>query len=516
MTFNMPTKFNPLGKTLFAFFLLTFAFGLSTKAQTETPPAPSAPRAAQIPKPVEKTLKNGLRVIVVERKNVPLVTAQLLIKSGGEVDPANLAGAADMTAELLTKGTKTRTATQIAQEIEFLGGSIESGAAWDASNITVRVMSDKLDKAAAIMADAALNPTFAQEEIDRYKTQVLDELEVNLKQPGALAGFVANRVVFGDAPYGHPLAGTPESIKRISRNDLINLHKNIYTPDNAVLVIAGDIAPDKAFAIAESNFGKWTGKQTSGAKVGGKSAVRENSAKFIPAKSGANVKKITVVDLPDSGQAAVYVAVNGIERQNKDYYQGIVANSVFGGGYSARLNQEVRIKRGLSYGARSDLQARRAAGVFLARTQTKNESAAEVAQLIVDEIARLGTGDLAETELTPRKAVLTGDFARDLGTTNGLVERIGELAVYGLDLNEINNYIQNVTNISSDQARTFARTTLGAGANVIIVGDAKKFMPELQKRLAGVEIETIPISELDLNAKTLRKAKTSAAHGAKK
>ena len=216
--------------------ILTF-FTVTIFAQ-EQPPKPSAPRSATIPQPQERTLKNGLRVIAVQTKNVPLVTASLMIKSGGEVDPANLAGAADMTAALLTKGTKTRTAPQIAQEIEFLGGSLNSDAGWDASEVTVRVMSDKLDKALAIVADTVINPTFAQAEINRYKTQTLDELSVNLKQPGNLAAYVANNVVFEKEAYGHLLGGTPESIARIKRLDLVNLHQKYYVPNNAVLVIA--------------------------------------------------------------------------------------------------------------------------------------------------------------------------------------------------------------------------------------------------------------------------------------
>ncbi len=216
-----------------------------------TPPPPAAPRSVQFPKPVEMTLPNGLRVIVVQRSQLPLVSAQVLIKSGGEVDAPDLAGTADMTASLLTRGTTTRTAPQIAEAIEALGGSIGSGAGWDSSTITTGVMSSRTDPAFAILADVVRNPAFKDEEIERLRRQSLNNLRVALGTPGSIARFVAARVVFRDAPYGHPLAGTPESVPRIKRDDIVKLHDMYYRPDNAILVIGGDITSKDGFALAQ-------------------------------------------------------------------------------------------------------------------------------------------------------------------------------------------------------------------------------------------------------------------------
>ncbi|HEY0172947.1 MAG TPA: pitrilysin family protein, partial [Pyrinomonadaceae bacterium] len=216
----------------------------------ETPPAPAAPRSVNVPKPAERTLANGLRVIVIENHATPLVGAQLMVKNGGEVDPAELSGLADMTAELLTKGTKTRTAPQIAQEIEALGGVIGSGAGWDASRASVNVIASKTEPAMTILADVVRNPVFKEEEIERLRQQYVDNLSVGMNSPGTLASWVASRVVFGGSPYGHPVSGTPESIPRIKREDVVRLHSNFYRPDNAVLVIGGDIKADDAFKLA--------------------------------------------------------------------------------------------------------------------------------------------------------------------------------------------------------------------------------------------------------------------------
>ena len=480
-----------------AFLISTFASAVH--GQSEMPPKPSEPHIATVPTPVEKTLSNGLRVIVIERKNVPLVTARLMIKSGGEVDPNNLAGAADMTAELLTKGTKARTATQIAEEMEFLGGAIDSGAAWDYSNVTFRVMSDKLDKAMAIAADTVLNPTFSQEEIDRYKTQTLDELTVNLKEPSVLASYVANRVVFSDEGYGHPLSGTPESLGQIKREDLIKIHLSYYKPNNSILIIAGDISPATVFALAEKNFGKWPqgalGEIKTTTKIGGRVSDK------------LNLDKITVVDLPGSGQAAVFVAKYGIDRSNPLYYQLTVANSVLNG-YSARLNQEIRIKRGLSYGAGSSLASRRDGGIFTTRAQTKNESAAEVAEIMIHELNRLASEPVGGSELTPRKAALTGTFSRELETTGGLVNQIGQLALYNLPLSQINSYIQSVQSVNNNEIQSSIKEFYGETAGqIVIVGDAKQFLPDLKMRFPGSQLNLIPAAELDLSSSLLRKSK---------
>ena len=473
------------------------AFAGSAQAQDAarpqaTPPPPAAPRSVTVPKPVERTLANGLRVIVIEHHAAPLVAAQLLVKNGGEVDQGSLSGLADMTAELLTKGTKTRTAPQIAQEIEALGGELNSSAGWDASRATVNVLSAKAEPAMAILADVIRNPVFQDEEIERLRQQYADNINIGMNSPGTLASWVASRVVFGDSPYGHPVSGTAESIERIKRDDVVALHAKYYRPDNAVLVIGGDIKAADAFRLAEKSFGDW-------AKPAG------DMPAFIlpPARGGAAKQRVVVVDMPGAGQAAVVFARRGIARTDPEYFSGIVANSVLSG-YSGRLNQEIRIKRGLSYGAASSLSARRDVGPFVASAQTKNQSGAEVASLLVGELSRLSSEPVGDTELTPRKAVLIGGFGRTLETTEGIVGQIASLALYGLNLGEINSYIANVQAVTAPQVQKFAGSRLGvADSNIIIVGDAKDFLEPLRKQFPNVEV--IKREDLDLNNGSLHK-----------
>lgn len=463
-------------------------------APQATPPPPAAPRSVQLPKPLEKTLPNGLRVIVVERPGTPLVAAQMLMKNGAEVDPPELAGLANMTADLLTKGTVKRSATQIAEDVEALGASLDSSARWDASRVNLNMMSTKVGPALEIMADIVRRPTFKAEEIERLRQLTLDDLTVELGDPGSIAAYVASRVVFGDTPYGQPLTGTPQSIARITRDDFVKYHSRYYRPDNAVLIFGGDIKAADAFKVAQQLFGDWKKPTTP-----------------LPPISAPKVSegqpRVIVIDKPDAGQAAVIVARTGIERTNPDYFRGLVTNSVLSG-YSGRLNQEIRIKRGLSYGARSALDMRRFTGPFSASAQTKNQSAAEVASLLMSEVKRLGTAPVPDIELEPRKAVVIGNFGRSLETAAGLVNQIGLLALYGISFDEINRYITNVQAVTAADVQKFSGSRLDAqGTSTVIVGNAKEFLPELSKMYPNVRV--IPVAELDLNSALLRKKQQS-------
>lgn len=450
------------------------ACALLAAAQIETtPPPPAPPRQLHMPAPVESTLPNGLRVVVVEKHDVPLVAARLLVKSGSEADPADLPGLADMTATLLTKGTKTRNAEQIAREVEALGATLESGAGWDNSFVAVSVMSSKLPKAMGYMADVVLNPTFPNEELERERQQELDNIRVALKEPRSLAQRMAALVVFGDTPYGHAGA-TIESATKMKRDDLVQFHHLNYLAQDAILVLAGDITPAAAFKLAEEHFGSWK-------------PMLVNTI-TVPSPAPPPKPRVVVVDLPEAGQAVVYVTRMGLARTDPQYALAQVTNSVLGGGYSSRLNLEIRVKRGLTYGAGSWFDFRAQPGPFTAGVQTKNESAAEVAHLVVEEMKRLSSTPVPAEELTPRKATLIGSFARELETNAGLARSVGELALYGIKLDEMSHYIPSVEAVTSAQVEAFAKERLGGASSIVIVGDAKKFIEPLKKEFPDVEI----------------------------
>jgi len=475
------------GVVFFAAVQLVSAIGGVDQA-----PPPSAPHDVTFVVPQEARLENGLRVVVAERPGLPILAAELLVRTGAEVDPEGRAGVASMTGSLLTKGTERMTAPQIASTIESLGGEIESGARWDGSSALLVVLSSNAGPALGILADVVLHPAFKQEEIDRLKNQTLDGLRVVLQQPGALARYVTDRVVYGSGEYGHAAGGTMETVQAIQRDDLVKVYKTYYTPENATLILAGDITLEQGKKYAQQFFGDWKADPSAS-----KDAPRPEGPEWKP----ENV----VIDMPEAGQAAVTVAKPAIKRSSPDYYTGLVVNAALGTGFVSRLNREIRIKRGLSYGARSALDSRRGGGSFVASAQTKNPSAAEVAGLLQSELKRLGTEPVQGEELKSRQAVLTGGYARNLETNRGLVAQIASLATYDRPLDTVNKFIPAINAITEADVSAFATKYFDSPPSLIVVGKAPEFLEALKKDFP--EIKVIHQNDLDLNRADLTKAK---------
>ncbi len=453
------------------------------------PPAPAVPINLAVATPAERTLPNGLRVIVSPDRDLPLVTANMVVEAGGAADPAGRPGVANLTASLITKGTATRSATRVAQEIEALGGELGAGAGYDGSQLTLTVKSDQLDPAMTVFADVARNPVFAAEELDRARRQSLDDLEVAMSDPGELAAFAAARLVYGDAPYGAPLGGTKTSLAAITTADVNAYHRSAWRPDNATLILTGDLTAEEGFALAQKLFGDWRGAAGAAAPT--------------PAPNVAVAPRIIAIDLPQSGQAAVAVTRPGLRRADPAYYPTLVANNVLGGGYSSRLNQEIRIKRGLSYGARSSVAFRREVGPLVASTQTKNESAVEVVDLVIAELRRLGVETIGAPELAARQAVVIGGFGRTLETTEDYAGLLGNLALYQVDLSEVGRYVGRVTAVTPEQIQAAGREVFDPSqASIVIAGDASIFIEALRAKYPNVEV--IKASELNLDSASLR------------
>ncbi|MCM8729651.1 M16 family metallopeptidase [Hephaestia sp. GCM10023244] len=453
------------------------------------PPAPGRPVPVTVPTPVETRLANGMRLITVAKHDLPLVTATVVSGGGAALDPMGRAGLASLTAGLMTKGTATRSATDIASQIESLGGAIASSADWDGSSVTVTIKSDQLAPALGILADVTRNPAFAADEIDRARAQAVDAANLQMTDPMALAGLVANRAIFGAQPYGHVLGGTPTSLPAIVRDDITTAYATSWRPDEVALVLVGDITPDAARMLTERQFGDW------------KATARPTRA--TPTTAAPPAPKVVVVDFPDAGQAGIVVGRPAIARSDSRFYAAQVANATLGVGFSSRLNQEIRIKRGLSYGASSQIPDRRAVAPFKAGTQTKNPSAAEVVSLIVAEMAKLGAAPATAAELDTRKAVLVGDFGRAVETTDGIAGILGDYIEEGVPLAELKTYSSDITGVSPAAVQAAAAELFAPkGASIVVVGDSKQFIGDLRKTYPDLEL--IPSSALDLDQPVLK------------
>ena len=472
--------------------LLIAIFSLGSYAQ-EQPPAPGVSKSVSVPAAKEKKLPNGLTISSIQKTASPMVTVQLVVKRGASLEPESKAGLADITAAMLTKGTKTRTATQIAEAIEFLGGSISSGAGWNNTFANVTVTSDKLPQAIAILADVFLNPKFSQEELDLYKSQALDGLTYSLKQPSFLANYVASKYSYGE----HPAGGTKASIESITIKDVSDFYKANFHPDDAVLIFTGDTDLTAATSLATRFFGVWK-RPTVRAEKGSSVSVPEENLPLY--------RRVLVIDLPKSGQASVVYAnkLPALGRLDPQFYRALVLNSVLGGGYSSRLNYEIRIKRGLSYGAGSSFVWRSSTANFGTSVQTKNESAAEVAELILAELKRMIDTPVAEDELIPRKSVLTGTFGRSLETSSGLAASLTSLYSFGIPTSALNSHIGDINRVTNSEIRDFAGRYL-PGGDIIICGDYSIFKADMAKRFPGAKVEVISADDLDLSKPGLKK-----------
>jgi zinc protease len=453
------------------------------------PPPPGPDIVPVIPRPNVQRLANGLTLITVENHAMPLVSASLVARSGAAIDPTGRAGRAGLTAGVLTEGTTTRSAQQIDAAAEALGASLSSGAGWDGSSVGMTVRSGQLDAALTIIGDVVQHPALSAEELERQRALAIDGVTVSMSDPGDVARLATARLLYGNADYGHPASGTAASLRAITRADIQAAYRNTWNPGNVTLILSGDITPAQARAMAQRHFGAWHVLLP---------PIDRAAAAPPPARD-----EVIVIDMPGAGQAAVAVARIAIARRDPRFYQALVANAVLGGGYSARLNQEIRIRRGLSYGSGSSLDARAQNGPFVAVTQTRNDAAAQVLGLILAEMRRLGAEPIPAAELNARRASLTGDFGRDAETTAGMAGLISSYVTRGIDPSEVGRYLQSVLAVTPADAQGAAGQLIAPeGATIVIVGEASQFIEALRRDHRHVTV--IPIGEVNLDRPGLR------------
>ena len=464
---------------------------LAAEGEREAPPAPGPAVRATPPAISETKLPTGLTVVTARSGQVPLATMTLVVKGGASTDPGGKAGRATMAAELATQGTASRSAERISAELEALGATLNSGAGADGSFLSITAPVANLEAAGRVLADIAQNATFPAEELELQRKQAIDSLSIALRNPGQLANMVAQPLVYGTAPYAILANGTPRSLASLSREDFVGQHRKWWHPANSALVISGGIDSARADALAASLLGGWRG---------------EGPAPAPPAERAGQPQKARtiVVDLPGAGQAAVLAAVRGISRSDPLYYQANAANAVLGGGSSGRLFQEVRTKRALSYGAYSGMPARLDSGLLTASGQTKNETAAEVAKVFLDELDRLGRQPLERQEVANRIAFITGAFNRQAETSGGLGGMLANLLQQGMPPSEVGRFVAQMEAVTPEGASAAAARLVGADrATLVIVGDSAKFIDKL--RAIRPDVELIRFDELDLDSPTLRK-----------
>jgi zinc protease len=476
---------------LLALWALTAAGAETPAAKKQTPPPPQPPKEVRFPAFGEKTLPNGLRVVVIEQHKTPAVGLELLVQGGRAHEATAKAGLAQAVADLLHEGTATRSAQQIAEAIDAVGGDLATFAGWDSAYAFTQVTSDQVDLGLGLLSDVILHPSFPAEEVERWRGKTLNSLQVQQADASYLSSAVFARAVFGDHPYGLPEGGTPESVRGITRDDLVAFHRACYVPNGAILAVVGDIKAADAFAKAERAFGAWQ---------------KGADAKVPPVVEAKRDKpRVVVIDKPDAVQTEIRAGQVGLAFADPDFFPSEVYNSVLGVGSSSRLYDEVRRKRGLSYSADTTFVRAYQPGWFRASTYTKSESTVEALQVTMDVVAAMAREPVPAEELAARKTFLTGAFPLEIETPQGIAAKVLEAFKYGLDRKWLESYREHLGAVTAEQVQDFARRRIHPERfTIVLVGKADAFKAGLEKAYGPVEV--IPYSDVDLLRPDLRKA----------
>jgi len=398
---------------------------------------------------------NGLTVLHSENHNLPIVMVTLLVKAGQRHEPKEKAGLANLTAELLTEGTKNRSSRAISEETDFIGASLDASAGNDFTTITLSVLKKDIEKGFELFSDILLNATFAQAEIDRKREMIKGSLRHREEDPSFLAGRAFKKEVFGEHPYGRLMEGSTDTLDTITRDDLVTFYSDFFLPNNAILSIAGDLTSDELDSVMKKYLGAW----------------KKADLPLIPRADieGKKAKSIIKIDR-DLTQANIIMGHLGISRDNPDYYAVSVMNYLLGGGgFSSRLMQSVRDKMGLAYDVHSFFSAYKEAGSFQIGVQTKNESANVALDEILIQIERMRSGTVSDEELSGAKAYLTGSFPRRLDTSRKIADFFASVEFYGLGADYIADYPSYINSVTKEDVLRVAKKYLDTGHYVLVV-----------------------------------------------
>lgn len=457
-----------LRRTFFLFSLpLAGLFPLEAAAAIDRTqkPAPGPPPATAFPDYTAATLQNGLKVFVIEDDRKPAVTFRLIIK-GGALHDGEKPGISSFVATLLNRGTKTRDALAFAQEIDYIGARVEAATGDDSLAVSATGLTKYSAKILDLLVDAVVHPVFPPEQFAREQKKALSQLAAEMQEPGALAGKLASRVVYGSHPYG--AITTEESVLAITREDIVKYHQNWFAPNNATLAVVGDVKKDEVLAQLEKVFAAWTRHDVPIAKFANP-----------PEMKGLAVH---LVDRPGSVQSNIVICEPGPPRNSPDTPELNVLNGTLGGGFSGRLFQNLREKHGWTYGAYSVFELNRFGGAFQASAETRNEITVPAIKEIFAEMRRLREEAVPKPELELQREYNVGNYLLSLENTARTAQRVQDVELYGLPADFYKRYALRMSSVTVEQMQALAKKYLGVeNLAVVVVGEAKEIQPELEK-----------------------------------
>ncbi|MFH0944128.1 MAG: pitrilysin family protein [Planctomycetota bacterium] len=424
---------------------------------------------------VEKTLDNGLRVVVVENHEVPIISMRLGLLNGAFLDRKEAPGAATMACQMLTKGVKGKTAQELAEELETHAVQLSASAGMDSAGVSGSAVTGQLGRLVQTMAAVVKYPTFPGDEFRKLKRQALTGMAISEKQPSAIADREFQKGLFGEHWYSRDASGRSEDLEKLSVEDCREWWERCARPDQAVLYFAGDIDPDTAFDLADALFSDWTAEgEPPRAAVAGIPEPQET--------------RIVLVDIPGAIQSQIRVGHLGFTRHDPRYFTSNVLSQIFGGAFNSRLNKTIRVEKGLTYGARGGFSSSRFAGRFTVSTFSKSQSTVEAVQAILDEINRMRTEPPSDSELTQARSYTVGSFAGDHETPGSIASELWSLRVHGLEKSFVNDYLDSVVKTTSEGIARVARSAIDPDhLLIVVVGNAAEVEAGL-KEIAPVTV----------------------------
>ena len=449
----------------------------------DTAPPPGPPRPYNFPKVARRTLQNGLKILVAENHSAPLVAIRALVCSGADRDTQPLAGLASMTAELLDEGAGGRDAIRIAEELGFLGATLGTGTDWDASYVTVDVLSKNLEATLKIFAEIVRQPMLPEPALERVRSERLMELLQQREEPGAIAGRRFSNLLYGTGTYGNTVMGNAESVERITIEDVRQSYARNFIPNNTALIVAGDIDASQTIAIIDRLFGDW---QRGAAPAG---------TTITPAAIEGS--RIYLIDRPNAVQSEIRIGHIGVPRSSEDYFPLTVMNALLGGVFNSRINMNLRERHGYTYGARSLFAFRRQAGPFVVSAPVRNEVTLASVTEMFNELRRIRTGDIETQELEDTKNYLAGVFPATVQSSSDIAGRILDMELYDLPHDYFDRYRENIAGVhAKDVARVAEKYIDPDRALVVIVGNAS----QIREPLGTLGL---PIQHLDVDGNIL-------------
>lgn len=443
------------------------------------PPELGPPPRVSLPPIITRELPNGLKLMIVEQHELPLADFTLVIGSGGTADPSGKGGAANLTAQMLREGTTTRKSLDIADQSSFLGISIFPQASWESTTLSLHTPTAQLDSALALFADVALHPSFPANEFDRIKKNRLTELLQLRDQGPAIANTAFPAILYGAGhPYGAPLIGTETSVAGLRTADLQSYYQANFKPNNATLIIVGDVNPTQIEQKINSLFGTWQRGEVQPLNYS------------EPPKAGATT--IYLIDKPGAAQSSFRIGSVGVPRSTKDYFALTVMNTILGGSFSSRLMQNLREAKGYTYGAGSRFDMRRAAGPFTAQAEIVSAKSDSALIEFVKELNNIRQTVPAD-ELSRAKRYLQLQLPENFETTRDIAAALVPVALYNLPLDYYNTYVQNVEAVTQSDVNRVAQQYINPSSlAIVIVGDRKT----IEQALKSTNIGPIAIRDI--------------------